>query len=53
MERYAKLIFDAIPLNPDDSNLERYACIRECKDLNYRDILRMLYDFKDCMVYQR
>lgn len=33
------------------TNLERYACIRECKDLNYRDILRMLYDFKDCMVY--
>ena len=35
------------------TNLERYACIRECKDLNYRDILRMLYDFKDCMIYQR
>lgn len=35
------------------TNLERYACIRECKKLNYRDILKMLYDFKDCMVYQR
>lgn len=35
------------------TNLERYACIRECKELNYRDILRMLYDFKDCMVYKR
>ena len=35
------------------TNLERYACIRECKNLNYRDILRMLYDFKDCMIYQR
>ena len=34
------------------TNLERYACIRECKELNYRDILKMLYDFKDCMVYQ-
>lgn len=35
------------------TNLERYTCIRECKGLNYRDILRMLYDFKDCMIYQR
>ncbi len=33
------------------TNLERYACIRECKGLNYRDILKMLFDFKDCMVY--
>ena len=35
------------------TNLERYACIRECKELNYRDILKMLFDFKDCMVYNR
>ena len=35
------------------TNRERYACIRECKELNYRDILRMLYDFKDCMIYKR
>lgn len=35
------------------TNRERYTCVRECKELNYRDILRMLYDFKDSMVYIR
>lgn len=35
------------------ANRERYTCIRECKELHYRDILRMLFDFKDSMVYVR
>ena len=35
------------------TNRERYTCVRECKELNYRDILRMLFDFKDSMVYVR
>lgn len=35
------------------TNRERYRCIRECKKLNYRDILKMLFDFKDSMVYIR
>lgn len=35
------------------TNRERYACVRECKELNYGDILRMLYDFKENMEYVR
>lgn len=34
------------------TNIERFGCVRKAKNLHYRDILKMLYDFKDCMVYQ-
>lgn len=35
------------------TNRERYTCARECRDLHYRDILKMLYDFKENMEYVR
>ena len=35
------------------TNRERYVCIRECKALHYRDILKMLYDFKENMEFVR
>ena len=34
------------------TNIERFGCVRKAMNLHYRDILKMLYDFKDCMVYQ-
>lgn len=35
------------------TNRERYECIRKAKNLHYRDVLKMLYDFKDNMVCVR
>lgn len=35
------------------TNRERYACVRECRNLHYKDILKMLYDFKENMAYVR
>lgn len=35
------------------TNRERYACVRECRNLHYKDILKMLYDFKENMEYVR
>ena len=35
------------------TNRERYKCVRECRNLHYRDILKMLYDFKENMEYVR
>ena len=35
------------------TNRERYACARECRGLHYKDILKMLYDFKESMEYVR
>ena len=35
------------------TNRERYACVRECRGLHYKDILKMLYDFKESMDYVR
>lgn len=35
------------------TNRERYTCVRECRGLHYKDILKMLYDFKESMEYVR
>ena len=35
------------------TNRERYKCARECRGLHYKDILKMLYDFKESMEYVR
>ena len=35
------------------TNRERYACARECRGLHHKDILKMLYDFKESMEYLR
>ena len=35
------------------TNRERYDCLRKHKELHYRDILKMLYDFKENMIYIR
>lgn len=33
------------------TNIERYECACKAKNLHYRDILKMLYDFKEEMVF--
>ena len=33
------------------TNRERFDCVTKYKDLDYRDILRMLYDFKEGMLF--